>query len=117
MDVHINQIGVDSDPLSLVLPLQLNRWIWGRYLISNLGNKNAGYCSFLDFRTANKEAKKRNCLTLKTKIEVIKTHERSINVRELSNYGKTQIAKVLKNKDNLLLAFESNALIRDRRAL
>lgn len=66
----------------------------------------------MDSRNGRKESK-RNCLSLKEKVEVIKTHEKNpgFNVRELAERfecGKTQIAKVLKSKESILSAYESN---------
>ena len=52
-------------------------------------------------------------LTLKKKVEVIQTAEenRGMGVRELGekfNCSKTQIAKILKNKESLLSLYSSN---------
>ena len=59
---------------------------------------------------------KRNCLTLKKKVEVIKYAKQNprINIRDLGDAfqcGKIQIAMILKNQlqDSLLSAYESNA--------
>ena len=57
---------------------------------------------------------KRNYLTLKQKVEVIRTIEknRGMSLRELSQQfdcGKTQIAKILKSKEPILSMYESNA--------
>ena len=57
--------------------------------------------------------KKRTYLSLKQKVEVIRTLEknRGIKTRELSQIfgcGKTQIAKILKNKDSILSTYEAN---------
>ena len=59
-------------------------------------------------------AKLRNCLSLKKKIEVIKSAEKNpgITIRELAEWfdcGKTQIAKILKNKSSVLSSYESKA--------
>ena len=59
-------------------------------------------------------AKKRNCLTLKEKVEVIKYAKKipRASTRELGDKfqcGKTQIATILKNQESLLSAYESNA--------
>ena len=54
--------------------------------------------------------KKRNCLTLKKKVEYAKQNPR-VNIRDLGDAfqcGKTQIAMILKNQDSLLSAYESN---------
>ena len=55
--------------------------------------------------------KKRNHLTLKKKVEVIKYAKQNprVNIRDLGECGKTQIAMILKNQDSLLSAYESNA--------
>lgn len=57
---------------------------------------------------------KRNYLTLKKKVEVIKVSEknRGMSLRELGQQfdcGKTQIAKILKTKESILSMYESNA--------
>lgn len=57
--------------------------------------------------------KPRNYLTLKKKVEVIKVAEknRGMSTRELGDQfdcGKTQIAKILKNKESILSSYESN---------
>ena len=57
--------------------------------------------------------KKRNCLTLKKKVELIKYAKQNprVNIRDLGDAfqcGKTQIAMILKNHDSLLSAYESN---------
>ena len=57
---------------------------------------------------------KRNYLTLKKKVDVIKTAEknRGMSIRELGEQfdcGKTQIAKILKSKESILSLYESNA--------
>ena len=59
-------------------------------------------------------AKKRNCLTLKKKVEVINYAKKNprVNIRDLGEMfqcGKTQIAKIVKNQDSLLSMCESNA--------
>lgn len=59
-------------------------------------------------------AKKRNCLTLKKKVEVINYAKKypKVNIRERGNMfqcGKTHIASILKNQDSLLSMYESNA--------
>ena len=58
-------------------------------------------------------AKKRNCLTLKKKVEVINYAKKNplVNIRDLGVFrcGKTQIARILKNQDSLLSMYESNA--------
>ena len=59
-------------------------------------------------------AKKRNCLTLKKKVEVIKYAKKipRAGTRELGEKfqcGKTQIATILKNQESILSAYESNA--------
>ena len=56
---------------------------------------------------------KKNYLTLKKKVDVIKISEenRGITIRELAerfNCGKTQIAKILKNKEPILSSYSSN---------
>ena len=56
---------------------------------------------------------KRNYLTLKKKVEVIKVSEknRGMSLRELGQQfdcGKTQIAKILKTKESILSMYESN---------
>ena len=58
--------------------------------------------------------KKRNCLTLKKKVEVIKYAKQNprVNIRDLGDTfqcGKTQIAMILKKQDSLLSVYESNA--------
>lgn len=63
---------------------------------------------------ASAAKKKRNCLTLKRKIEVIKYAKKNpgINIRSLAEIfecGKTQISKIIKNKESLLSMYESNA--------
>lgn len=63
---------------------------------------------------ASAAKKKRNCLTLKRKIEVINYSKKNpgINIRSLADIfqcGKTQIAQILKTKDSLLSMYESNA--------
>ena len=67
----------------------------------------------MDSRNREKPSK-RNCLTLQKKVEVIRTHEKNprINVRELAERfecGKTQIAMIIKQKDSILSAYETNA--------
>ena len=54
---------------------------------------------------------KRNYLTLKQKVEVIRTVEKNggMSIRELLDCGKTQIAKILKSKESILSMYESNA--------
>ena len=59
-------------------------------------------------------AKKRNCLTLKKKVEVINYAKKNpwVNIRDLGEMfqcGKTKIAKIVKNQDSLLSMYESNA--------
>ena len=59
-------------------------------------------------------AKKRNCLTLKKKVEVINYAKKNprVNIRDLGEIfqcGKTQIAKIIKNQDSLLSMYVSNA--------
>ena len=63
---------------------------------------------------ASAPKKKRNCLTLKRKIEVINYAKKNpgINIRSLADIfqcGKTQIALIIKSKDSLLSMYESNA--------
>ena len=58
--------------------------------------------------------KKRNYLTLKRKVEVIKMFEMNhwMTHRSLAEYfdcGKTQIAQILKTKESIMLLYESNA--------
>jgi alpha-tubulin suppressor-like RCC1 family protein len=58
--------------------------------------------------------KKRVHLSLKKKVEVITTAEknRSLSLKalgELFGCGKTQIGKILKNKENILASYEANA--------
>ena len=58
-------------------------------------------------------AKKRKYLSLKQKVEVIKTMEKTpgMKTRELSRIfdcGKTQIGKIIKNKDSILSMYEAN---------
>ena len=57
---------------------------------------------------------KRNYLPLKVKVEVIKAHEkdRGLNHRSLAEifqYGRTQIAHILKNKESIMSLFKGNA--------
>ena len=64
--------------------------------------------------TAAKKKWKRNCLTLKKKVEVINYAKKNplANMRDLGEKfqcGKTQIAKILKKQDSLLSMYESNA--------
>ena len=59
--------------------------------------------------------KKRNYLTLNKKVELIKYAQKNpgVSVRtlgEMFDCGKTQVGKILKNKESLLTMYESNAL-------
>ena len=59
-------------------------------------------------------AKKRNCLTLKKRIEVINYAKKNpgMNIRSLADIfkcAKRHIAKIIKNKDSLLSLYGSNA--------
>ena len=61
-------------------------------------------------------AKKKNCLILKKKIEVIDYAKKNqgINIRSLADIfkcGKSQIAKIIKNKDSLPSLYESNLAV------
>ena len=58
--------------------------------------------------------KRRVHLSLKKKVEVITTAEknRTLSLKalgELFGCGKTQIGKILKNKENILASYEANA--------
>ena len=58
--------------------------------------------------------KKRNYLTLDKKVELIKYTQINSRVSaralgEVFDCGKTQVGKILKNKDSLLTMYESNA--------
>ena len=69
------------------------------------------FCNNCAYSMASKL--KRNYLTLKKKVDVIKMAEknRGMSIRELEHFdcGKTQIAKVLKSKESILSLYESNA--------
>ena len=63
---------------------------------------------------ASSAKKKRNCLTLKKRIEVINYAKKNpgMNIRSLADIfkcAKRHIAKIIKNKDSLLSLYGSNA--------
>lgn len=59
------------------------------------------------------KSKKRNYLTLKKKVEVIKTLAKNPGMKmhslaQMFDCGKTQIAKAIKKKDTILSMYEAN---------
>ena len=58
-------------------------------------------------------AKKRKYLTLKEKVQVIKNHgedswHEDTQLSQIFDCGKTQIGKIIKNKDSILSMYEAN---------